>query len=57
MAFGAIIREMSVRLVSVISKVKIPDETIQVLKSYSGPTFTEDVPVRMEKILRGVTLF
>ena len=54
-AFAAIMREMSVRLVPVMSNMKIPDETIQVLKSYSGPTFTEDAAVRMEKILRGVT--
>ncbi|GEM_PF-3021445 len=54
-AFAAIMREMSVRLVPVMSNMTIPDETIQVLKSYSGPTFTEDSAVRMEKILRGVT--
>ena len=54
-AFAAIMREMSVRLVPVMSNMTIPDETIQVLKSYSGPTFTEDAAVRMEKILRGVT--
>jgi len=54
-AFAAIMREMSVRLVPVMSNMKVPDETIQVLKSYSGPTYTEDAAVRMEKILRGVT--
>lgn len=54
-AFAAIMREMSVRLVPVMSNMTIPDETIQVLKSYAGPTFTEDAAVRMEKILRGVT--
>lgn len=52
---AAIMREMSTRLVPVMSNMKIPDETIQVLKSYAGPTFTEDAAVRMEKILRGVT--
>ena len=57
MAFAAFMREMSVRLVPVMSNMKIPDEAIQVLKSYSGPTLTEDVAARMEKILRGVTLF
>jgi GTP cyclohydrolase FolE2 len=54
-AFAAIMREMSVRLVPVMSNMKMPDETIQVLKGYAGPTFTEDATVRMEKILRGVT--
>lgn len=53
--FDAIMREISGRLVPVMSNMKIPDETVQVLKSYSGPTFTEDAAVRVQKILRGIT--
>lgn len=53
--FDAILREIAGRLVPVMSNMKIPDETVQVLKSYSGPTFTEDGAVRVQKILRGIT--
>lgn len=53
--FAPIMREISTRLVPVMSNMKIPDEVVQVLKSYAGPTFTEDGAVRVVKILRGVT--
>lgn len=52
---GPIMRELSTRLVPVMSNMKIPDEVIQVLKSYAGPTYTEDAAVRVQKILRGIT--
>lgn len=51
---AAVMREITTRLVPVMSNMKIPDEVVQVLKSYSGPTFTEDGAVRVQKILRGV---
>lgn len=50
-----IMREICRRLVPVMSNMKIPDEVVQVLKAYSGPTFTEDACVRVMKILRGIT--
>jgi GTP cyclohydrolase FolE2 len=53
--FAPIIREITTRLVPVMSNMKIPDEVVQVLKSYAGPTFTEDGAVRVVKILRGIT--
>lgn len=52
---GAIMREINQRLVPVMSAMKIPDEVVQVCKSYAGPTFTEDAAVRVVKILRGIT--
>jgi len=52
---GSLMREISTRLVPVMSNMKIPDEVIQVLKSYAGPTFTEDACVRVIKIIRGIT--
>jgi GTP cyclohydrolase FolE2 len=51
---AAVMREITTRLVPVMSNMKIPDEVVQVLKSYAGPTFTEDGAVRVQKILRGV---
>jgi len=53
--FAPIMREVTGRLVPVMSNMKIPDEVVQVLKSYAGPTFTEDGAVRVQKILRGIT--
>jgi GTP cyclohydrolase FolE2 len=50
-----IMREVTTRLVPVMSNMKIPDEVVQVLKAYAGPTFTEDGAVRVIKILRGIT--
>jgi GTP cyclohydrolase FolE2 len=52
---GPIMREISTRLIPVMSNMKIPDEVVQVLKAYCGPTFTEDATVRVQKILRGIT--
>lgn len=52
---GPIMREICTRLVPVMSNMKIPDEVVQVCKSYAGPTFTEDGAVRVVKILRGIT--
>jgi len=52
---GPIMRELNTRLVPVMSAMRIPDEVVQVLKSFSGPSFTEDAAVRVIKILRGIT--
>lgn len=51
---ASIMREINTRLVPVMSAMKIPDEIIQVAKSYAGPTFTEDAAVRVVKIMRGI---
>lgn len=53
--FAPIMREITGRLVPVMSNMKIPDEVVQVLKAYAGPTYTEDGAIRVEKILRGIT--
>jgi GTP cyclohydrolase FolE2 len=51
---GPIMREINTRLVPVMSAMQIPDEVVQVLKSFSGPSFTEDAAVRVVKIVRGI---
>lgn len=50
-----IMGEITTRMVPVMSNMQIPDEVVQVLKAYAGPTFTEDASVRVIKILRGIT--
>lgn len=50
--FPAIIDEMNVRLTPTQSRMKIPDEAINVLRAYSTPTYTEFGALQILSVVR-----